>query len=134
MANNPTMPCPTHEEDDKITNIFEHLLNDLLPTNDFLLTGESVLAAKHPRDVVLSGPTTIQGSATMVVFTVSIHSAIEKIRVYAYDSTDHNGERKGDINLLISIKGKPHQRDIPPSDPHITNLTNFTLDLTATAI
>mmetsp|Transcript_17421 Transcript_17421/g.36237 ORF Transcript_17421/g.36237 Transcript_17421/m.36237 type:complete len:1249 (+) Transcript_17421:100-3846(+) len=63
-----------------------------LKMNESSLTGESVLIAKNPGDVVLSGTTAVQGSAKMVVVAVGINSVAGKIKAHVYESSDHDGD------------------------------------------
>lgn len=63
-----------------------------LKMNESSLTGESVLIAKNPGDVVLSGTTAVQGSAKMVVIAVGINSVAGKIKAHVYESSDHDGD------------------------------------------
>lgn len=63
-----------------------------LKMDESSLTGESVLIAKKPGDVVLSGTTAVQGSAKMVVIAVGTHSVAGKIKAQVYESEDHDNE------------------------------------------
>jgi len=76
-----------------------------LKMDESTLTGESVLISKNPGDVVLSGTTTIQGSAKMVVIAVGVNSVAGKIKAHVYDSSDHDGEGlDGDDDSPLFIK------------------------------
>jgi len=76
-----------------------------LKMDESTLTGESVLITKNPGDVVLSGTTTIQGSAKMVVIAVGVNSVAGKIKAHVYDSSDHDGEGlDGDDDSPLFIK------------------------------
>jgi magnesium-transporting ATPase (P-type) len=76
-----------------------------LKMDESTLTGESVLISKNPGDVVLSGTTTIQGSAKMVVIAVGTNSVAGKIKAHVYESSDHEGDGlDGDENSPLFVK------------------------------
>ncbi|KAL9184137.1 hypothetical protein ACHAXT_002223 [Thalassiosira profunda] len=63
-----------------------------LKIDESSLTGESVLIAKYPGDIVLSGTTAVQGSVKMVVIAVGVNSVAGKIKAQVYESSDHDSE------------------------------------------
>ena len=67
-----------------------------LKMDESTLTGESVLVAKSPGDVILSGTTAAQGSGKMVVIAVGVNSVAGKIRARVYESEDHEDDLEGD--------------------------------------
>ena len=76
-----------------------------LKMDESSLTGESVLVAKKPGDVVLSGTTAVQGSGKMVVIAVGVNSVAGKIRARVYESEDHEDELgDGDENSPLFVK------------------------------
>lgn len=76
-----------------------------LKMDESTLTGESVLVAKKPGDVVLSGTTAVQGSGKMVVIAVGVSSVAGKIRARVYESEDHEDELgDGDENSPLFVK------------------------------
>ncbi|KAL7540993.1 hypothetical protein ACHAXR_010547 [Thalassiosira sp. AJA248-18] len=76
-----------------------------LKMDESSLTGESVLIAKNPGDIILSGTTAVQGSSKMVVIAVGVNSVAGKIKAHVYDSTDHEGEGlDGDDESPLFIK------------------------------
>lgn len=76
-----------------------------LKMDESALTGESVLISKHPGDIVLSGTTTIQGSAKMVVIAVGTNSVAGKIQAHVYESSDHDADGlDGDEDSPLFVK------------------------------
>ncbi|CAB9496586.1 Plasma membrane calcium-transporting ATPase 2 (Fragment) [Seminavis robusta] len=76
-----------------------------LRMDESTLTGESVMVAKRPGDVVLSGTTAVQGSGKMVVIAVGVNSVAGKIRARVYESDDHEDELgDGDDNSPLFVK------------------------------
>lgn len=76
-----------------------------LKMDESTLTGESILVAKRPGDVILSGTTAVQGSGKMVVIAVGVHSVAGKIRARVYESDDHEDELgDGDENSPLFVK------------------------------
>jgi magnesium-transporting ATPase (P-type) len=76
-----------------------------LKMDESTLTGESILVAKKPGDVILSGTTAVQGSGKMVVVAVGKYSVSGKIRARVYESADHEDELgEGDTKSPLFVK------------------------------
>jgi len=75
-----------------------------LKMDESTLTGESVLVAKRPGDVILSGTTAVQGSGKMVVIAVGVNSVSGKIRARVYESDDHEDDLDGDDMSPLFVK------------------------------